>query len=167
MVYNISPGKAYVKGYDIEKISSTSIDVLKPRTTKTETSTALVFEPVLTTLINNVYGSPVVGFGTTATLSLRSQRVSTDGSAAGIEVGNAKVYDYKLEAAAYSDDTTKYEVRLYDVQTFTTLTVNTAQTLTTPVRVKGARSGAKGFLKNNVTSSLSLTFDRYNRHFHH
>ena len=157
MVYNISPGKAYVKGYDIEKISSTSIDVPKPRTTKTETSTALAFEPVASTLINNVYGSPVVGFGTTATLSLRSQRVSTDGSAAGIEVGNAKVYDYKLEAAAYSDDTTKYEVRLYDVQTFTTLTVNTAQTLTTPVRVKGARSGARGFLKNNVTSSLSLT----------
>ena len=106
--------------------------------------------------LNNVYGSPVVGFGTTATVSLRTERVATDGTAPGIEIGNAKVYDYKLFASAYADDTTRYEAYLYDVQTFTNITVNTAQTLTTPVHVKGARSGASGFLKNNVTSSLSL-----------
>ena len=45
MVYNLSPGKAYVKGYDIEKISSTLIDVEKPRTTKTESS-ILAFDTV-------------------------------------------------------------------------------------------------------------------------
>ena len=156
MVYNLSPGKAYVKGYDIEKISSTLIDVEKPRTTKTESSAALAFDTVSSVGLNNVYGSPVVGFGTTATVSLRTERVATDGTAPGIEIGNAKVYDYKLFASAYADDTTRYEAYLYDVQTFTNITVNTAQTLTTPVHVKGARSGASGFLKNNVTSSLSL-----------
>ena len=157
MVYSVSPGKAYVKGYDIEKITNTIIDVEKPRTIKTEEATQLAFSPVSSVFINNVYGSPVVGFGTTSTLSLRTRRVTTNGNEVGDEIGNAKVYDYKLEAAAYSDLTTKYEVRLYDVQTFTTLTVNTAQTLTTPVHVKGARSGAKGFLKNNVSDDTTLT----------
>ena len=35
MVMQISPGKAYVKGYKIERISTSFIDVPKPRTTKT------------------------------------------------------------------------------------------------------------------------------------
>ena len=30
----VSSGKAYVRGYEIDKVGSTSIDVLKPRTTK-------------------------------------------------------------------------------------------------------------------------------------
>ena len=30
----VSSGKAYVRGYEVDKISSTSLDVLKPRTTK-------------------------------------------------------------------------------------------------------------------------------------
>jgi len=157
MVYNISPGKAYVKGYDIEKISSTLIDVEKPRTTKTISSAAIPFDTVSSVKINNVYGSPFVGFGTTATISLRSERITTDGTAPGIEVGVAKVYDYKLEAAAYANDASKYEVYLYDLQTFTTITVSSDVTLTTPVRVQGARSGATAFLKNNVSSSKSLT----------
>ena len=156
MVYSLSPGKAYVKGYDIEKISSTLLDVEKPRTTKTISSSAIAFETVSSIGLNNVYGSPVVGFGTTAVVSLRTERITTGGTAAGIEIGNAKVYDYKLDSSAYANDATKYQVFLYDVQTFTTLTVSSAQTLTTPVHVKGARSGATGFLKNNVSSSLSL-----------
>ena len=157
MVYSVSPGKAYVKGYDIEKISTTLVDIDKPRTTKTISSAAIAFETVSSVNVNNVYGSPFVGFGTTATVSLRSERVTTDGTSSGIEVGVAKVYDYKLEAAAYSNDASKYELYLYDLQTFTTITVSSSVTLTTPVHVKGLRSGATAFLKNNVSSSNSLT----------
>ena len=32
--YAISPGKAYVKGYEVETISTTYLDCPKPRTTK-------------------------------------------------------------------------------------------------------------------------------------
>ena len=35
MVMQVSPGKAYVKGYKIERIASAFLDVPKPRTTKT------------------------------------------------------------------------------------------------------------------------------------
>ena len=32
-LYQISPGRAFVKGYDVETISSTYLDFEKPRTT--------------------------------------------------------------------------------------------------------------------------------------
>ena len=33
-LYQVSPGKAFVKGYEVETISSTYIDAPKPRTSK-------------------------------------------------------------------------------------------------------------------------------------
>jgi hypothetical protein len=158
MLYQVSPGKAYVRGYDIEKLNTSYIDVEKPRDTKTISASSFAFDGVGQLKVNNVYGSPFVGFGTTAVVSLRSERIgSTASGAAGIEIGNARVYDYKLEASAYSNDTSKYDVYLYDVQTFTDLTVSSSVTQATPAYIEGARSGAKGFLKNDVTDSLSLT----------
>ena len=166
MLYKVSPGKAYVKGFDIEKLNTSYIDVEKPRDVKTETAESFIFDGVNYIKTNNVYGSPVVGFGTTAVVSLRSERIGTTASAAaGIEIGNAKVYDYKLEAAAYSNDTTKYEVYLYDVQTFTTITVSSDITQTTPALIEGARSGARGFLKSNVSGSQTLTLTSTNGQF--
>ena len=166
MLYQISPGKAYVRGFDIEKLNTSYIDVEKPRDTKTVSATSFSFDGVNYVKINNAYGSPVVGFGTTAVVSLRNQRVGTTGSSAsGTEIGNAKVYDYKLEAAAYSDDTSKYDVFLYDIQTFTELTVSADLTQTTPAFIEGARSGARGFLKNNVSGSQSLTLTSTNGQF--
>ena len=166
MLYQVSPGKAYVRGFDIEKLNTSYIDVPKPRDTKTISAASFVFDNTSRLKINNVYGSPVVGFGTTAVVSLRSERIgATANSAAGIEIGNAKVYDYKLEASAYSNDASKYDVYLYDVQTFTELTVSSDLTQTTPAFIEGARSGARGFLKNNVSSSKSLTLTSTNGQF--
>ena len=166
MLYQISPGKAYVRGYDIEKLNTSYVDVPKPRDTKTISATSFVFDNTSLLKINNVYGSPVVGFGTTAVVSLRNQRIGTTANtAAGSEIGNAKVYDYKLEAAAYSDDTSKYDLYLYDVQTFTEVTVNSDLTQTTPALIEGARSGARGFLKNDVSASKLLTLTSTNGQF--
>lgn len=166
MLYAVSPGKAYVKGYDIEKLNTTYIDVEKPRDTKTVDAASFDFDGVNFIKTNNVYGSPVVGFGTTAVVSLRDQRIgATASSPGGSEIGNAKVYDYKLEAAAYTNDTSKYELYLYDVATFTTVTISSNLTQTTPAHIQGARSGSTGFLKNNVTSSQSLTLTSTNGRF--
>jgi len=166
MLYQVSPGKAYVRGYGIEKLNTSYIDVEKPRDVKNISSSSFVFDGVSNLKINNVYGSPLVGFGTTAVVSLRSERIgSTASSAAGIEIGNARVYDYKLEASSYSNDASKYDLYLYDLQTFTTVTVSSNLTQSTPAYIEGVRSGAKGFLKNNVTSSQSLTLTSTNGQF--
>lgn len=66
LAIEVSPGKAYVKGYDIEKIASTIIDVPKPRTTRDVNNVSIEFNAGTQIGLNNIYGSPAIGIGTTA-----------------------------------------------------------------------------------------------------
>jgi hypothetical protein len=158
--YQISPGKAFVKGYEIETISPTFLDLPKPRTTKTLENQSLNYNTGPTLKLNRVYGSPTIGIGNTYVLSLRDQRVgSAQTTAPGKEIGVARVYDFKLESGSYSTsnaNTNQWNISLYDVQTITEVTVNEQITLTIPTFVKGNSSGATGFLKDAVSSSKSL-----------
>ena len=62
MCVKISPGKAYVRGFDINLIGSTVIDVPKPRTTKS--ASALVpFTMGSLLKVNNVFGTPYINIG--------------------------------------------------------------------------------------------------------
>ena len=61
LVYKISPGKAYVRGYEVDLRASTLIDVAKPRTTKTLDPQAINFGFGPTFEVNNVYGSATIG----------------------------------------------------------------------------------------------------------
>lgn len=54
----ISSGKAYVRGYEIEKISPTFKDINKARDTETVNAGVTTFELGNYALINNVYGTP-------------------------------------------------------------------------------------------------------------
>ena len=142
MVMQISPGKAYVKGYAIEKISTGFIDVPKPRSTKTIEQEAVTYSTGDPLIVNNVFGSPSLGIGTTATVSLINRR--RGGS--GFEMGIARLYDFKAQSASFVNQTTQYETRLFDIKTFTTIKVGTAITsMPTGTHVQGARSGATGF----------------------
>ena len=53
---NISSGKAYVKGYDIEKVSTTILDVEKPRDTENIKNVTVPFEMGNILRVNNVTG---------------------------------------------------------------------------------------------------------------
>ena len=46
MIFQISPGKAYVRGYEIEKVGSNFIDVPKPRTIKKLDNQVFAFDKV-------------------------------------------------------------------------------------------------------------------------
>jgi len=160
-LYKVSPGKAYVRGYEIETISPTFIDAEKPRTTNTVKDNAVQYNTGPTLKLNTVYGNPTVGIGNTYVVSLRSQRQSnTQTQAVGDEVGLARVYDFRLESGSYdasNANVNEWNISLYDVQLVTNLTVNTAQTLTVPTYIKGQNSGATGFLKDAVTAGTGVT----------
>ena len=94
MVMQISPGKAYVKGYAIEKISTGFIDVPKPRSTKTVEQEAVSYSTGDPLFVNNIFGSPSLGIGTTATVSLINRRRGGSGS----EIGVARLYDFKAQS---------------------------------------------------------------------
>jgi len=160
-IYKVSPGKAYVKGYEVDFQGPTLLDVPKPRTTKTVQSQAVNFgfNPTLT--VNNVTGSPFIEFNTSNTLSLRSERVSSDpGSAAGEEIGIARVYDFVLEQGGYDVEnleTNRWDLTLFDVQTYSKLTLSEPVTLTIPTYIQGEQTGATGYLKDVVSSASTIT----------
>ena len=70
LAIQVSPGKAYIKGYKIERVSNTFLDVQKPRTTEKIEQEAVTYETGNPLFVNNISGSPSLGIGTTATVSL-------------------------------------------------------------------------------------------------
>ena len=60
-ILKVSPGKAYVRGYDIKNPGTVNLDAPKPRTVETVETSAVPFEMGSKYFVNNVTGSPVVG----------------------------------------------------------------------------------------------------------
>ena len=54
-------------------------------------------------------------------------------------------------------DLNQWGLSLYDVQSFTTLTLNQATSLSVPTFVKGQRSGATAFIRSAVSNSKTVT----------
>ncbi len=162
-LYEISPGKAFVKGYEVARTSTKFTDCPKPRTTKTFKSQAVNYNAGATVRVNRVYGQPLIGVGNTYVVSLRNGRqASVQGTADGGEIGLARVYDFALESGSYSKtnaDTNQWDLSLYDVKTFTRIQLNQAVTLSLPTYVKGKYSGATGFLRENTTSDAIVLTD--------
>jgi hypothetical protein len=159
-IYRISPGKAYVKGFETETRSTTLLDCPKPRTTRLLENQAVNFGFGPTFEVDTVFGSATIGFNTSNTLSLRDQRVSVNGSAAGKEIGVARIYDFALESGSY--DTTnsnlnRWDLSLFDVQTNTDLTINENVDLTLPTYIQGESSGATAYLRTAVSAGTAVT----------
>ena len=160
-LYQISPGRAFVKGYDIETTGSTYVDFQKPRTTLSLEDQGINYNTGATLKLNNVYGSPQIGIGNTYVLSLRDTRVGSAATLpAGKEIGLARVYDFDLESGSYSrtnENTNEWDITLYDIQTVTEITLKEPITLSVPSHIKGKYSGATGFIKSSVAAGVAVT----------
>ena len=159
-LYQVSPGKAFIKGYEVETISSTYIDAPKPRTSKRLESQGVAYKTGNSLRLNNVYGAPTIGIGNTYIVSLRDQRQgSAQISAGGAEIGVARVYDFALESGSYTTSNAalnEWDTSLYDIQLFSKVTLNEPVTFPIPTQIKGKYSGATGFLVSAVSNSTSL-----------
>ena len=177
-LYQVSPGKALVRGYEVETISPTFLDVPKPRATKSLGNQLINYYTGPTLTLNRVYGNPQIGIGNTFVLSLRNERVGfavSYGSqeaptvhASGKEIGLARVYDFRLDSGQYDADNlnlNRWAVSLYDFQPFTEITLNEPISLSTPTFVKGKYSGATGFLRDSVNVGTALTIYQTNGEF--
>ena len=156
----ISPGKAFVQGFEIEKTSTTYFDVKKPEVSNTVDTYRLPFSYGNKLVLDNVSGSPTIGFGVTTVLSLRSDRVGlTSLTAPGSEIGKARCYDFKLKDAAYSNKDTDFEIFLYDIDTHTQVTIGSSITLSVPALIQGNNSGSKGYLNSSINNAKVLTLN--------
>lgn len=151
--FTISPGKAYIRGYEVETISSSLLDFSKPRSTEKEENASLPFGVGRQLILNNVYGSIPVGFGQTSIVELYDNRTVTPGNESGNKIGVARLYNLKLKNAEYSGNTTQYECSLYDIQTYTTIKLNTSVTISSSSFIEGKNSSASGYVVNSVTDS--------------
>ena len=161
LVYKISPGKAYVKGYEVETIAPTFLDAPKTRVTSLLENQSVNFDFGSSLTVNRVSGAPSIGINTSSTISLRDSRVGFSSySAPGREIGVARVYDFALESGAYDVANTnlnRWDISLFDVQTYGDLSINEEVTLTVPTFIKGDSSGATGFLRYAVSAGTALT----------
>jgi hypothetical protein len=157
MTFEISSGKAYVDGYEVESVNQQFVDVEKPRTTRIIENESISFNAGTQFLVNNVYGAPSVGLGTTAFVSLMDSRLASNKSvAAGTTIGYAKLYDF-IPTLGYTDNSSELDLRLFDIQLFTKIGLTTTITQTTPAYIEGKKSGAAAYLKDSVSAESTLT----------
>ena len=179
MGVRVSAGTAYVRGYDVDHVGSTVIDVQKPRTTKTVGGALVPFALGSLIRVNNVHGTPYLNIGDTAAgganstntniIELYSERRNATGNNnvanagnAGLstKVGEARVYWWGVTDDSYKDGSTSWDLYLYDIQTYTKLTLaNAYSTNDVPLTsyVRGLSSGATGYVSVVATNDYSLT----------
>ena len=149
----ISPGKAYVRGYDIESTQTTIIDVEKPRDKESVSPALVPFEFGTLMRVNNVSGTPFIGIdNNTNIVNLYNQRKSSISAGTGSIIGKARIYSFNLTDASYTNPSTEWDLYLFDVQTYTVLTVNESlSSVTCPATsfVRGVSSGATGYAAEN------------------
>jgi hypothetical protein len=153
MCLKISPGKAYVRGYDVEKTSTTIIDIDKPRDTKKVDNVNVPFQMGNVLRVNTVSGTPKQK----DTIDLLDRFVGS-----GTTIGRARVYKFNLLDGTYKDNSTNFNLYLYDIQTYTNLVLNKtieSSELPSTSFVKGKSSGASGFAVSSGggLSTISLT----------
>ena len=144
----IENGKAYVRGYDIEVINDV-IDIEKPRDTDTNISNVSLDVATLFR-VNNVSYTPKLKNSVSLYSGVGQSGPDIDGN---YEVGTARVYSFNLTDAPYTGSSTSWDLRLYDIQTYTVLFANTASNFSVGDYIKGKFSGASGFVVATTTNT--------------
>jgi hypothetical protein len=167
MCVKLSPGKAYVRGFDVTLPGTTVLDVDKPRDTKTIKTASIPFRMGSILKVDNVEGTPWINVGgsTANIISLHSQRKTASAnptSGSGTKIGEARVYSFAVAGAEYTGDQTEWDLHLYDIQTYTVLQISNPGTnieTTIPVssRVRGLSSGAIGYVSGHNPAELILS----------
>jgi len=164
----VSPGKVYVKGYELEKISPVLKDINKARDFNTVNAGITSFDVGNFVNINNVYGSPDISAITNEAtaykqISLFDTPTITRGSSAGTRIGIGRARTMEFSSGTVGLEETIYKLFLFDIRPFTFLTLSgtPSATLTANhsdggVQVTGNTSGATGFVFADGTSGTQV-----------
>jgi len=166
--FQVSPGKAYVKGYEIEKTAPSIKDVSKARDFDTVNAGISTFDVGNFANITNLYGTPDITFiSGEATafkeLQLFDSAISTRGTASGTQIGAARARTIQYGSGVAGETTAIYKLFMFDIQPFTQLTLSGIPSPTLianhssgGVQIKGVNSGATGFVFASGTSAQNI-----------
>ena len=154
----VSSGKAYVSGNEVEKSSTNVLDIKKARSTNNVSVSPVQFEMGSLIVTNNVSGCPAIGLNNSHTVDLFDSRKSSNIVGTGTTIGKARVYSFSASDSSYVDNSSRWNLYLYDIQTYTKLTLNAVlpSEVSKGSRVKGLRSGASGFISEDRDSTSVL-----------
>ena len=106
MCVKLSPGKAYVRGFDVYLPGTTVLDVDKPRDTKTVKNASVSYEMGSLLKVNNVHGTPFITIGGNANNVVSLFKIRKDDNIAPgadsdwngdwNEVGQARIYAFNV-----------------------------------------------------------------------
>jgi len=168
LALKVSPGLAYVQGYEIEKIAPSFKDVLKGRDIESVNAGVSTFGIGNYALITKLFGSPDIDFiSGEATygkvIQLQDTLTSTRGAAAGTQIGIARArtieYHSGTAGATSSNVTSKYKLYLYDIRPFTKITLSGTPSPLPGVgaQIVGVTSGATGYVYDNSGAVINVT----------
>ena len=171
LAIKVSPGKAYINGFELEKNVTTIKDINKARDFETKNADITVFDTGNYALITNIYNSPDISEVTSEATPFNEcqfydTRNATRGTANGtlIGVGRSRSMSYHsgTAGATSSNTTSQYKLFLFDLRPFTVLTLSgtPSPTLTANhadgVLVTGVTSGATGLVFGEGTSTTNV-----------
>src|SRR6056300_781738 len=171
LAIGLSPGKAYVKGYEIEKLATTYVEVDKARDFDTQNAFQTRFDIGNFINVTNVYGQPDTTFVSGETEAFKrvnfyneatsSRGTENSGSESSINtIGRAKSRGFEYSSGSASANifssssltSAIYKHYLFDINMFTHLNITTNQSFTTGEQVTGGTSGATGTVESISTT---------------
>jgi len=165
----LSSGKAYVKGFEVDKASENFIEIDKSRTKQDAGAQAVPFEIGNYYTVTNAFGQPEFGTGDTSDIRpfgaaiLRDTAKANPEGGDGTAIGRARVRFYDATSVTVSSgihtSASQYRLHLFDIRMYTKLTTQaslTAYELTAGQRIVGQTSGAKGIVAESVASGTTL-----------
>ena len=169
LAIGVSPFKAYVRGYEAERLGTTFVDIDKARDFETANNHKTRYNVKNFINVTNVYGSPDVGFVSgeveafktinlfDTVTSVRGTQQSTVGTTVP-QIGRAKSRGFETVTSTNTDDinatSSIYRHYLFDIEMFTHLNTTTSVSYTTGEIVSGATSGATGVVQS-ITATKS------------
>jgi len=172
LAVGLSPGKAYVKGYEIEKLGTTFVDVDKSRNFDTEPNFKSRFDLGNYINVTKVYGTPDVGFVSGDVETFKAVDLFRDDTAvtgtpltsSGADVpqiGRAKSKGFEhnttqaISSGIFNVNGT-WKHYLFDIVMFTHLNNTTNVAFTTGETVTGGTSGSTGIVQS-ITGGTDAT----------
>lgn len=110
----IGPGKAYVNGYELHKVATTNVQLLKPRTTAQNDAAVVNTEFDNYILITNVHGLPDIT--TLPVCTLYDQLNTTPGTVNGNVLGTCRLMNVSFVSGTPGTTTAVYRASLGDIQ---------------------------------------------------
>ena len=172
LTIQVSPGKAYVRGYEVETIAPRYIDVLKPRTFENYNAAVTPVEVGNFVRVTRAYGSPEISPFISGDLSepyrqigLFDTKTTSDGSKSGAQIGVARARAFEHFSGTANSQSefgtdAQYNLYLFDIRMFTKLTMSGTPS-TIPVagdKITGVSTGAYGFVvAHEVDGTTDIT----------